>query len=281
LFSDYRYKFNIGGYQFPVLNNLALCSVSDEVTFIRDEPDDLPPIFFFTSKNLEDLEDPTEVRSRAKLLLTLFHGALVLSQNSPNPRTQLRIPNLQVLYDLKTGHTHRFNSEETPGITAFSNSWLPREEERYEFKEDKSAKLKFTSNTIGRTLDLARNAEDVFTLLRQLGEELTYRNLYAVCDTIKFYAGKNPFEKLLIDSGHTKSQYKIFTHTANNFKALGTAARHGRQHTAPPSTLMPLNDAIYLVTSMCRHYFTNKYDLDYGNPVVNELSENNFIDEDF
>jgi hypothetical protein len=96
--------------------------------------------------------------------------------------------------------------------------------------------------------ELALDDERVASALRIYGQEPTWVGLYQVWDVIQ------PEAKAWVSA----SDIERFRWTANNFRALGSAARHARLDWKPPANPMSLEEAARLIGGLLERWLAEK-----------------------
>jgi hypothetical protein len=109
-------------------------------------------------------------------------------------------------------------------------------------------------NSLGA--ELALDDANVGRALELFGLEPTWVSLYQVLDVIEEDVGG---ERGLEAKGWAfPAEIKRFTHTANNFRALGPAARHARTDWEPPAKPMDLDEAKSLIGGLIERWLNEK-----------------------
>jgi hypothetical protein len=111
-----------------------------------------------------------------------------------------------------------------------------------------SASLATDGKTVALTISETRMAmcamnDRVARALRLFGYEHTWDNLYKVYEVIEEEIGGEAIRNNW-PNGH---RLRSFTSTANNWQAVGDAARHGHKKLDPPKNPMPLTEAANLI----------------------------------
>jgi len=83
-----------------------------------------------------------------------------------------------------------------------------------------------------------------------------WRPLYRVLDAIEEdMGGEKALESMLKERKWVDgSELKRFTHTANNYQAIGDLARHGRGDWQPPDNPMTLGDAEQQISTLLKSW---------------------------
>lgn len=109
-------------------------------------------------------------------------------------------------------------------------------------------------NSLGA--ELALDDPNVGRALELFGLEPTWVSLYQVLDVLEEDVGG---ERALEDKGWAPlAHIKRFTHTANNYRALGPAARHARTDWEPPAKPMLLDEARSLIGGLLERWLSEK-----------------------
>ena len=107
------------------------------------------------------------------------------------------------------------------------------------------------NHPVARWIFLARHNDVAKHLLHFLGVNgITWISLYAALDFLR----SNKAEAAAL-ANVDPSEIKRFTHTANNFAAIGPFARHGDLGKSPPKKPMPLDEASRLILAAVQGYF--------------------------
>lgn len=221
------------------VRNLA----SPDVGIIVDHEDDKPDQYLWVSEHLNHLSDPKMVSDMALAIKSLWDGAfyiekglayrplrfidlLDLSSNKPYP-----IGKSNPLSQIFTGRRP---------MGRHQRGWL-------------NPFIYFVSMAIyqARYDDVSRG------MLQFVGfNGVTWISLYALLDFMK----KNGWDekKVELASGHKKGEVKRFTHTANNFAAIGPFARHGHLGHDSPTHPMTLDTAAELILSASKAFLIER-----------------------
>ena len=227
----YRWGFDLIGMNW--VESLSWSLHGPDVVIIREEEDAMPPVFFWSSKHLDDIEDESVVVARADSLKKLFDGTLYLV------------------------HGYGFGPERLGQLCDFRN------EKRVGFRELTATSSPFSPAVCSQPLsDIERHAVckklipgSIYTartdmvvrgMLNVLGTHgLTFASLYSLRDTMRTHGmpEKDQWEA----AKSSKADWDLFRRTANSFQASGSDARHGDLGQVPPDKPMSLERASELI----------------------------------
>ena len=234
----YRYGFDLIGVNW--VENLSWSLHGPDVAILREEEDAMPPVFFWSSRHLDDADDESVIAARAGSLKKLFDGALYLVHGHG-----FRPERLGELWDLRDEHRMGFK-ELTDTKSPFSPAVCARplsDTERHAV----------TEKLIAGSLYASRTDQVVRGMLNVLGTHgLTLVSLYSLRDTMKTHG--MPEKEQWEAAKASKADWDLFRRTANNFEVSGADARHGDLgHNAPPDP-MPLDRASGLILEAVRTF---------------------------
>jgi len=207
-----------------------------DISILMDHEDDKPTAFAWSSRHLSDLATPEEVKDRATALKALFDGAMYVYM--PGKYRPLQ---LGELYDLDEDRRLGYLGEGDPLVAPFSPTSIA-----WRYRPSVSP----MEHPVSRWIFLARHIDVAKHLLQFLGVNgITWISLYAALDFLK----SNKADAAALAKA-SQAQMKRFTHTANNFSAIGPFARHGDLGQEPPQNPMSLDEASKLVLAAVRGY---------------------------
>lgn len=231
---------------YPWFDSFANNFYSPDVAFIVDIEDGKPNAYAFSSPHLSDLNNPIEIWGRATSLKGLLDGAFYLLKGKDFSPFQLHS-----LVNLNNGTTYRSFKDESEFITnpfrEDSNNAI------FNLEERGSIFSKFISSMVW----LAKVDYKSRGLLQFLGfQGCTWIALYAVLDFMK--TGGLTTKDIVALAGTTEAELRRFTHTANNFSAIGPLCRHGDLDQQPPSNPMSLSEAAEIILPSARKFLEKK-----------------------
>lgn len=246
----FRWGFELLGMNW--VDSLSYSLHGPDVAILRDEEDDRPPLFFFTSEHFNDLEPGPALASRAGALKTIFDGAMFLLEGvgfSPE--------RLGDLIDFQSDQ-RRGAFGVAPGVDPFSPSLLAA-------PMDARHRDRVADRLLEGALYISRSDLTVRGMLVMLGtHSVTFTSLYALRDFMNTHG--MPDDQIAKAGGATKADLKLFTHTANNFAASGSAARHGDLGHQPPTTPMELAKASEIILKAARRFVSQRIKLVLPDP---------------
>jgi hypothetical protein len=244
--AQYGWGFDLMGMNW--VDNLSWAMPGPDVAILRYEEDDRPPAYFFASAHLDDLKDPAAVASRASALKQLFDGALFL-HHGPDFRPERLGDLIDLDADRRLGVYDAARSA-TPFSPALLAQSTPDDLDRAQ------------AHPLWSVLYLARGDSQVRGMLDMLGAHgVTFVSLYALRDFMRT-AGFGD-EAIANAGGATGAELRTFHHTANNFAALGPAARHGETGHAPPATPMALERAAEIILAAARTFVNQRFEASF------------------
>lgn len=208
---------------------------SPDLVFIEETEDDKPNAYALSSPHFSELEDVSDVFERAISLKAVMDGALYLKHGRnfrPFPLTDVvDLDSDRRLHN--TGAEYELIAEPfSPASAAWIPSW-------------RSGASPFSS-FVPKMLWMAREDKTSRGLLQFLGiHGCTWISLYAVLDFMKTEGLS--IKRVAELANSTETEIKRFTHTANNFSAIGPLCRHGDLGQQAPNTPMRLAEAVSLL----------------------------------
>lgn len=245
-----KYLFSLIGLNTQIESHSALVGV--DISIVRIEDDGLPPVFYFTSRHLDDLIDLSDVWAKGLYLLALYKGACNIYTYDP-------FSNYDFENRLKLDRLYYWENKHLAPI----DSYLINPEDPFTEEKINTPLLSFefpNSKIIVNSIYKSRKEMKIRNLLLQFGNGMGWINLYAILDSLETYCPKNKFDKILSNCEISKGQLKTFTRTANNFGLLGVFSRHGDKKFAPPKKTMNLKEAQSLIIKITREYL----DFEFG-----------------
>jgi hypothetical protein len=207
---------------------------------IRKQADD----YLLESSEFEQLATDEEVFDHANNLLQRVNGAMRLRDSSYRP---VEVDSVYGVSGQSGEHVFKWKRGivQTRAAVALSMEVIRADGAREVITETPADDLlpaaileAATNDRVGRVLQILSQAE------------LTWGDLYNVLDLVE---GDLRGGQSLETRGWAPSdQVKLFTHTANNARALGTEARHGHLHYQPPAQPMSLDQAKVLIQRITR-----------------------------
>ena len=239
----YKWRFEIISPTGNYMRDLS--SVQNENVWISEQSNDFEHWFLFSSIHLDSLDNPNDVYERAFKLKMLIDGISFLIHENKNSYSKIVLGKL-------------YNEE---GRIVSFHSHI--EDSRFNFSlNTEKIDEKFNGNIISHLIHLASHNSFVLNVLLICGQGMDFSHLYQVYDEINtFLKGKAKLETLGID----KKDLNRFTHTVNNFAALGIKARHGSTAEAPPQNPISLQEAQKLITQILGIVLKKYYSLDLPN----------------
>lgn len=215
-------------------DSFAQSFTSPHLTLISLD-DDQPAQYFWASSHLDDLHNEKEVHERALALKAVFDGALNLCAPEYLPFRLGPLVNLE-----EERWCGSMDLDAPPTTSPFSLNWSTWNYPRT------STHSPFLS-PITSLVFLAANDPVSNDMLRFIGfNGPTWVTLYAMRDFIRQHFNRSEAD-IASATGKKDNDAKLFTHTANNFAAIGPLARHGDQGWQPPANPMTLTDARKLI----------------------------------
>ncbi|PQA79798.1 hypothetical protein C5F52_28350 [Limnohabitans sp. TS-CS-82] len=219
---------------------------SPDLAFIVDTEDDKPNAYALSSQHFNELTNAAEVIERAISLKAVLDGALYLQHGKDfRPFQLLDLVNLE--NDLRHGMPR--GDYEVIAAPFSSNS------------ANLITKWRSASNPFGNfvttMLWLAREDESSRGLLQFLGlQGCTWISLYALLDFMK--TDGLSAKEIATFSNTSEAEIKRFTHTANNFSAIGPLCRHGDLGQHPPRNPMRLGEASEILLPAAQKFLLKK-----------------------
>ncbi|MBL8554037.1 MAG: hypothetical protein JNL41_07145 [Phenylobacterium sp.] len=238
---SYRWGFDLFGSN--LIAGLSWSLHGPDIAILRYEEDDRPPVYFWSSVHLDELTPGPELFARAAALKVVFDGALYLLTSSYRP------DRLGDLYDMRSDK--RVSAYEVAaGGDPFSSTIVRR-------PLDKDARRLVSDQMLEGAIYLARSDLAVRGMLTVLGTHgLTYASLYQLMDFLKTHGMSE--DDIVAAAGSTKAELKRFTHTANNFAAIGPAGRHGDLGYQPPRKPMTIDEASALILPAAQRFIAKR-----------------------
>ena len=107
-------------------------------------------------------------------------------------------------------------------------------------------------------LEFAGDDDAVSHVLRLVAEDsVSWVGLYRIMEAVEGYAGGS--SELVRRGWVPKKTLELFKHTACSPGAIGDAARHGRERSAPPPHPMKLDDAKSLIREIVISWLEARY----------------------
>lgn len=98
--------------------------------------------------------------------------------------------------------------------------------------------------------------EAVGKVFRLFGQHHDWVGLYRIFEVIEGDIGS--VDKIAAQNWSTKTQMRLFKHTANSPMATGDVSRHGKETTEPPKNPMLLSEARSLIETLIHHWLRSK-----------------------
>ncbi|MDI9875000.1 hypothetical protein [Flectobacillus rivi] len=245
-----KYIFSISYQNSKILADSYL--YGHNLSIVRIEDDDMPPECYFTSPHLSRLEDPNEVWSRALSLITMYNGVCNLDFRSNNENSQIS----------KLGLVRLFEWDSFEDITP-NNSLDIAPSNPFDEQLTLNNTYVTKSHRLAFLTELAKNNDDIYHILTQLGNGLNWRNLYAIYDTIVTVSNRlenSSFPTVLSNTSFSNTDVNAFKATVNNFGLLGVEARHGELGFNTPKKTLNLPDSQNLILELCNSFIRLKYE---------------------
>lgn len=226
-----------------LIDSLSWSLHGPDVAILRYEDDARPPVYFWSSRHFDELEPGPELSARAAGLKVIFDGALHLLVEDYRP------DRLGDLFDMRTGRRASIYEMGSPG-EPFSPAVVSE-------PLDKDMRIRVGGRVLEGAIYLARSDLAVRGMLSVLGTHgLTFPSLYQLLDFLRTHGMKD--DDIATVAGSTKAELKRFTHTANNFSAVGPAGRHGDLGHQPPRIPMTAKEASALIMPAARHFIAQR-----------------------
>jgi hypothetical protein len=197
--------------------------------------------FFLESAGFEHIVTSTDVLDAARPLLGAISGIARMNMPLIRPITATAVRERKGT----TTTTHQFVRAQAiiSRARAFAPTVAGGEPPPAGPPNSLGAELALGDAAVGRALEL-------------FGLDPTWVSLYQVLDVTGEDVGG---ERALEAKGWAPpGEIKRFTHTANNFRALGPAARHARSAWDPPAVPMTLDEAKVLIGGLLRSWLDEK-----------------------
>lgn len=219
---------------------------SPDLVFIVDTEDDKPNAYALSSPHFNELTATTDVVRRAVSLKAVLDGAFYLNRGKDFfPFKLLQLVHL----DDSCRYEFRENGYEVIAapFSANSSNWI---------STWRSPRTPF--NTFeAAMLFLAREDESSRGLLQFLGlQGCTWISLYALLDFLK--TGGLSINEIAVLANTSEAEIRRFTHTANNFSAIGPLCRHGDLGQQPPKNPMRLTEAAEILLPATRKHLLQR-----------------------
>lgn len=239
----WQFQFNPAYAWFESFTNHF---ASPDVSIIVDYEDDKPPAFAWSSRHLTELNDERDVWERAIALKAIFDGAFYLRRGRDFTPSKLGF-----LYDASLNRHCSYPGFEIEGIaSAFSSNaqaWICN------WRSSVNPYTGFVSAMLG----LAREDERSRGMLQFLGlNGCSWITLYALLDFMK--SDGVTVVDIASMANSTTTEVNRFTHTANNYAAIGPLCRHGELGHQPPKNPITLDEASKLIIPATHQYLLNR-----------------------
>lgn len=238
----YNYEFTLTSVNQAVFSSQFY---SPEMTFLEYTDDDKPSYYTFTSEHLDELTDPQQIWARGKFLLAMFKGAHITTYEPVLGNYRAANLNLTGLFLGNLDITPSNSVFIVPSRTFGTLNAIPLA----------NAENWIANNPVSGMIQAAVSDQKAQNILLQIGFGIDWVNLYAILDSIKFYAGEQGFKDVLRVAGYTTEQVKAFKGTVNNFGLLSVGSRHGDLGRGIPNNTMDLIEARSLILGLARGYF--------------------------
>lgn len=198
---------------------------------------------YLRSEEFRDAADEADVLSRAAELVREANGAARLLDSNFRSVQVDRV----VLVDESGARRHFLNLE--GGIRGVGGVSAELTVTRADGTEREP--LEPEPPPANRWVSLAGSAPNVARALRLLGNpEPSWSELYHVLDIVQEDVGGRMFDDAWVE----RADINLFTHTANNARAIGEQARHGHTQWEPPANPMTIDAARSLLQRLVRRW---------------------------
>jgi hypothetical protein len=246
----YRWTFDINR---PTGNYMReLSQMPDTDIWISEQSNDLSHWFLFSSVHLNQIDKPTDVYERAFKFKLLIDGISYLIHENKNAYGQIV---LGTLYD------------ENNSVVNFNRD-INNYKFDFTFQSDVSSE-DYKRNQLSHLIHIASTDSYILNILLICSQGMDFNSLYQALDETKtFLKGKAKLDTLGVDA----VQLNRFTHTANNFEALGIESRHGSLGHEPPKNPISLQEAQSLITHILSLVIERFYGITL--PLIKEVRIN-------
>lgn len=223
-----RYSFDVSS-NVHIQNFLGNNNSTNHSFFWLEEHDNGTREFRFASSLLSNCQTPNEILSVAEQLTAVFQGIYTLLDRGRNTTAYFKLGDI---YD----HDNKIAIRKPKNIEI--------DKIDLEFSSVVSTPENAPVNPVYILFEKICTEPFLLHLFFLLSKKTDYKLLYMIYDHIRYLLknqGDNEFLKPY------KNHLNNFTHTANNYHALGYGARHGSTSNQPPAAPMSLADSKDLI----------------------------------
>ena len=235
------------------LRNLHYDLTYDDLIIYDEGEEETGLTYYFSSVHLNhfEVDDADEIYSKALQMVTIINGIDILIQENKQKHFPIK---LSQLIDNTNDSWIKYNSNQSVNII------------NVDFTINKTVNHK-KSHYIKDIFEVAKKDDFVMNIFLIISKGLNYQTAYSVLDAIKTFLKKN--SDSLKDLGINQTELQLFNHTANNYQAVGTLARHGDKGQQPPANPMSLEKAQEFISNIVKIVIEKYYGLKL--PVRKEM----------
>lgn len=240
---DYKYSIIIES-NFHIENFLSNNNRTNDSFFYTEGSDeDGDKTFYFTSKLLNNSEEPQEIYDIANQILSLYRGIFRLIDRNRIMKNYFIIDRLidnqlnRVVSQVLKSDIYKINID----FTQIEKSTQNEPKHPIYILFERVIEYPFLVN--------------LFFLISQ---QVDYRMLYIIYDDIRYFL-REIDDKTFLDE--FKNELNSFSHTANNYEVLGFYARHGRMKYDPPKNPINLKDSMNLIFNIVNKLLNEKFNI--------------------
>lgn len=237
---------------YPFMYNLLHYLDSEDIYLYQEGEEGVDLTQYFSSVHFNHLSDPNEIYAKAYQLCSFVNAIeFIIQENKRNMNLIL----LDKLVDIENKRTKDYNQ------------YAQINKVDIDFSINKTPESR-NNHLIAKTLLIAKSDLFVQNILFMIAQGMDFHRMYQVLDEIKYFLKSKGVN--LKDIGFPKKgAVNDFTHTANNYQALGLRARHGSTGHEPPKVPMTIPDAQKLLTDIIKAVFDQFYGMEF--PVVKDM----------
>ncbi|WP_223583092.1 hypothetical protein [Sphingobacterium sp. GVS05A] len=243
-----KWRFRLLNGRNNYIRELAYCyDILNADFYIVEEGDyDTGFDMFFSSIHLDHLLNPQEVYEKGLKLIQMINGASYLIHEDYSDVTIIGLENL-----------YNSNNEAQNVRKSINNFVFDIDFTKANFENERQR-----SNSIIFLIEQAKQDPFLLNLLYCLGVATDFKTLFQVWDLFCDNRGEKATTKHFTEMGVPVDEITGFKKTANNFSALGTAARHGPILNAPKIEPISLEEAHKLISKLARIEIKERYNWD-------------------
>lgn len=237
---------------YPYLHNLLHYLDSEDIVLYEEGEEGIDLTQYFSSVHFNHLTDPNEIYKKAYQLCSFVNAIDFLIQENKDNQNVIRLDRL-------------IDIENRTNVHYDKNLSVTKIDIDFTINKTREANNR---HIIAQTLLVAKSEEFVQNILFIIAQEMDFQRMYQALDEIKYFLKANGMN--LEGIGFPKrGLVNDFTHTANNYKALGLRARHGNTGQQPPKEPMSIAEAQKLLTDIIKTVFKKFYGIEF--PVRKDL----------